>query len=180
MLFVLRFRSGVHGTLYRASLLRVASAVNADLRRGPERPVGWARDERIPGATPRASALPRPSPRLLSPGGIRSGYTIIDRPVRSDRSRRWPRPPELMRWTRLSSDTGANVARCVIYFVYISVVSPSSPCRVIEIVQARFRSVMFWCCIRTASRVCRERFSSEVVKYARIPDIEVLGYILNV
>lgn len=40
MLFVLRLRTGVHGTLHRASLLRVASAVNADLRRDPERPVG--------------------------------------------------------------------------------------------------------------------------------------------
>ena len=40
-------------------------------------------------------------------------------------------------------------ARCVIYFVYVTVVSPSSPCRATEIVQVRSRSVVFGvACVR--------------------------------
>lgn len=46
-----------------------------------------------------------------------------------------------LRRTRLAIRRYA--AWCVIYFVYVSVVSPSSPCRATEIVQARSRSVVF-------------------------------------
>ncbi|KYN08355.1 hypothetical protein ALC62_00646 [Cyphomyrmex costatus] len=68
-------------------------------------------------------------------------------------------------------------ARCVIYFVYVSVVSPSSPCRATEIVQARSCSVVFGvACVRPYTFSCeavksefRKRYSTDIQNARTLP-----------
>jgi len=127
VLLVLRLRPGICGTFHRAPLLRAAPASPPDLRRSPGRAVGQARRGKSPCAD-YASAL-HDSLRLL-PGRVRS-RSARHRSTTDRIGSVWERP-------RVKANACSNAAaRCVIYFVYVSVVSPSSPCRATEIVQAR-------------------------------------------
>lgn len=176
MLFVLRLRPGVHGTLHRASLLCIASAVNGDLRRGPERPVGWARRENPGGYAPRVGSPTTVSASTL-PGGIRSGY-VIDRPVGSDRIGLGGGHPA----TRVNAANASLAIPAPTSPDVSSTLSISLSClRLLLVAPCRdcsgalsFRRLL----VLHTRRADFENF--EIVESATIPDIEVLGYIRNV